>query len=115
MSKDQSRRRWFQVSLAEWLILTTLLGLALWQCVRPVEGVRTVIPTASPSNPNPRSTPPENWRITHETPNGQAMERPPTLSETTFRLVLSSAFIGIWLVGSIAVRAIIRRRSEPHS
>ena len=28
------RRRWYQVRLAESLILTTLLGVTWWQCVR---------------------------------------------------------------------------------
>jgi len=29
-----SRRRWFQVSVAEYLFLTTLLGVVWWQCAR---------------------------------------------------------------------------------
>lgn len=37
--------------------------------------------------------------------------RKPTLREVTVRgAILTAAIIGVWLIGSIAVRAILRRR-----
>ena len=90
------RRRWFQVSLAEWLILTTLLGGAWWQCTRwPVaDTVPAPIPklTIGERLVGPLAAIP--------------IKRRPIWQEVAVRGAISSVvIIGVWLVGSIAVRA----------
>lgn len=114
------RRRWFQVSLAEWLILTTLLGLAWWQCARWPVADTELRQVSDGSSPPPLKV--ENgvvsgaWRLQYFVTKKFAIQRTPTRREIAVRVALSSAaIIGVWLVGSITVRAIIRRRSVPHS
>src|SRR5262245_21449757 len=72
------RRRWFQFSLAEWLILTTLLGVAWWQCVHPVPGFRYY----------------------------------PSQADICEIAIASAAIIGLWLIGSITVRSLVRHRQQ---
>ena len=109
------RRRWFQVSLAEWLILTTLLGIAWWQCAPwPVNDTGSRL-LAQPGH-DPDDPFDEAHLFAHVFENGAVVERydfqrPPMHYEVFARLAVSSAaIIGGWLVGSIAIRAIMARR-----
>ena len=99
------RRRWFQISLAEWLILTTLLGVAWWQCASwPVVDR---VPDTGPDAPKAIFAwgyvfPPRIVLVD--------VERMPPPGVVAVRGAIASiAIIGVWLVGSIAVRAIVRR------
>jgi hypothetical protein len=79
----KKRRRWFQFGLAEWLILTGLLGIAWWQCIR--------------------------WPVP-DTELPEESERKPTRREAMVRMAISTvAIVGVWLVGSIAVRGFLGR------
>ena len=109
------RRRWFQVSIAEWLILTTLLGIAWWQGARrPVNDTGSRL-LAQPGH-DPDDPFDEAHLFAHVFEDGAAFERydfqrPPTKRESAFRGAISSAVIvGVWLVVAIVVRAIMRRR-----
>lgn len=98
----QSRRRWFQVSLAEWLILTTLLSVAWWQGARwPVREVMPVNCITIEYLDESDDADAETFYMKFE----------PTPHEVAVRGAISSAaIVGVWLVGSVAVRAIWRRR-----
>jgi hypothetical protein len=80
--------------LAEWLILTMLLGLAWWQCARwpmtvTIRGGKLI-------------TPVEAMPLV-------AAQFEPSPNVIAKRCAISSAAtIGVWLAGSIAVRARVR-------
>ena len=118
MQSSPPSRRWFQVSLAEWLILTTLLGIAWWQCARwPVADTATTIV----QEPFPGQSPPvtaSGWRLAYvkQVKKTIDIKRAPPRRETAVRAgIASAAIVGVWLVGSIAVRAILQRRAVTHS
>ena len=109
------RRSLLQISLAEWLILTTLLGIAWWQCAWwPVNDTGSRL-LAQPGH-DPDDPFDDAHLFAHVFEDGALVERydfqrPPMRYEVFARLAVSSAaIIGVWLVGSIAVRAILRRR-----
>lgn len=109
-------RRWFQVSLAEWLILTTLLGVTWWFCTQlPV--AETEFRQAQVGSNGPARLREVNG-VMVPTSSKQyfefkqfAIERMPTRSEAAIRGAISSAaIISVWLAGSVAVRGIVRHR-----
>ena len=109
------RRRWYQVSLAEWLVLTTLLGVAWWFCTQlPV--AETEFRQAQVGSNGPARLREVNG-VMVPTSSKQyfefkqfSIERMPTRSESVARGVISSvAIISVWLAGAIAVRTIVRQ------
>lgn len=114
MSTPQ-RRRWFQVSLAELVILTTLLGVAWWQCIKwPVADTATT--TVMQQIPGPVApVAPGQWRMAYVRPVTSTIdiERPSTPREVAVRGAIATAVIvGIWLVASGAVRVVAWRRGR---
>jgi len=114
MMQTVPRRRWFQVSLAEWLILTTLLGVAWWQCA--MWPAADVLPFVTTSHVFWSEFGEVAGDSTYTSVGPFCFQRSPTSSEVAIRGAISSAaIIGVWLVGSIAIRAVIRRRPARHS
>lgn len=98
------RRRWFQFSLAEWLILTTLLAVGWWQCTQwPVfDEIAALIHLVDIDIGGPELTPSEH--LAH-------MQRKPTVPEIVVRgVIASTAIVCAWLVCSLLVRAFVRGR-----
>lgn len=97
-------RRWFQISLAEWLILTLLLGIVWWQCARwPV--TETVLVGVAIDLPGPVPS--------VKSTELQDMERKPMWDEAVVRgAIWSAALIAGWLVVSNAKRWLLQSHSH---
>ena len=95
MESIPSRRRWYQISLAEWLILTTLLSVAWWQSARwPVVETVTVRKIVEQRGVAP----------IHKEETLVVGTHGPAVKEISRRCAIASAsIVGVWLACSIAV------------